>query len=315
MSTLYLSGSAEHNSNLELFLTDQLLGMGTAITSEPGSLAWIEAFTIAKAFNAALNFVELMGNQLTPNNMSIFANRFGAMYGISTQGNGLIPSNLPYIQTFVGLKEAIFGTAPNFAAVNQYIAVLLGNVFIDLEYIDYHLQDLATVAPVPSDSFWFSPLSTLLVRVWLPRDNQDNNLMSTSDFFIISNSYKNIVQPWMPADIAVRNLQLLYAGANKLPNYLSGSNVINATAATHTISGIATKFTDDLSNVDLGYQMPIEVVDDAGNLHTYHVADVINDTTVTTVEPIAGTITNRTYRLLGIQMDAPFVLDNTCFNL
>jgi len=315
MSTLYLSGSAEHNSNLELFLTDQLLGMGSAISAEPGSLAWIEAFAIAKAFNAAFNFVELMGNQLSPTSLSIFADRFGAIYGIATQGNGIIPTNLPQIQTYVGLKEAVFGTLPNEAAVGRYISILLGQVFIDLEYVDPQIQSLATHAPVPATSFWFSPLSTLLVRVWRPRDNQDNYLMSESDFFNISNSYKNFVLPWMPADIATRNLELLYPGNDGYGGFALAKNVINSTAGSTTITGIFTAFTTDLANVALGFHMPIEVVDDTNAVHTYHVIDVIDDFTVTILEPIVNNITNRTYRLLGIQMDAPLALDNMCFNV
>src|ERR1035441_5464358 len=168
MANLFLSGSAEHNSTLELFLTDQLLGMGSAITSNEGSLAWCEAYALAKCFTAALNYVELMGNQLSPNSMSIFADRFAAIYGIATQGNGLVPTNLPQIQTYVGLKEAVFGTLPNYAAVDQYITVLLGQVFIDLEYIDQHTQTLSTAAPLTAGQFWLSALSTLLIRVWLP---------------------------------------------------------------------------------------------------------------------------------------------------
>lgn len=315
MSTLYLSGSAEHNSNLELFLTDQLLGMGTAISSAPGSLAWIEAFAIAKSFAAALNFVQLMGNQLSPTSLSIFADRFGAIYGIATQGNGLIPTNLPQIQTYIGLKEAVFGTLPNEASVHQYISILLGQVFLDLEYVDPQIQSIATHAPVPATSFWFSPLSTLLVRVWRPRDNQDNFLMSESDFFNISNSYKNFVLPWMPADIATRNLELLYPGNDGYGGYALVKNVVNATAGSNTITGIFTSFTTDLSNVALGFHMPIEVVDDNNTVQTYHVTNVANDFSVTVLEPVVHNITNRTYRLLGIQMDAELALDNMCFNV
>jgi hypothetical protein len=315
MSTLYLSGSAEHNSNLELFLTDQLLGMGSAISAEQGSLAWIEAFAIAKAFNAAFNFVKLMGNQLSPNSISIFGDRFGAIYSIATQGNGLVPDNLPQIQTYVGLKEAVFGTIPNFAAVDRYISVILGEVFIDLEYIDPQLQSLATMAPVPDGYFWFSPLSTLLVRVWQPRDNQDNSLMLTAAFSNTVSLWKNFVQPWLPADIASRNYQLLYPGNDGYGTYASGWNVINATAGTNTITGVLTTFNDDLSDVSLGFFMPIEVVDDAGELNTYHVVNVNSDTSITVYEVIINNITNRRYRLLGIQMDSPFVLDNACFNV
>jgi hypothetical protein len=315
MANLFLSGSAEYNSTLELFLTDQLLGMGSAITSNEGSLAWCEAYALAKCFASALNFVELMGNQLSPNSMSIFADRFAAIYGIATQGNGLVPTNLPQIQTYVGLKEAVFGTLPTYAAVDQYITILLGQVFIDLEYIDQHTQTLSTAAPLTAGQFWLSALSTLLIRVWLPRDNQDNLLMNQSNFINISNSYKAFVQDWLPADIAIRNLQLQYNGNDGYGSYVLVENVISGTAGGNTLTGISTAFVNDLSNVALGYQMPIEVVDDLNTLQTYHIINVGSNTSITTLEPIVNNITNRTYRLLGIQMDKPFVLDNSCFNV
>lgn len=315
MSNLFLSGSAEHNSNLELFLQDQLLAMGSAITSDQGSLAWMEAFAIAKALTASFNFVKLMSNQLSPDSLSIFADRFGAIYGIATQGNGLVPDNLPQIKTYVGLKLAVFGTIPNLAAVDKYIQVLLGNVFIDLEYIDPQEQQHATMAPTAPGAYWFSPLSTLLVRVWQPRDNEDHLLMTNNNFFVISNSYKNFVIPWLPADIAVRNEPLLYRGNDGYGSYATALNVINATAGSHTITGVATTFVEDLPNVPLGYLMPVEVVDDLGELHTYHVTNVNSETSITVEEVVVNNITNRTYRLLGIQMDVPFAADNMCFNV
>lgn len=314
MSTLFLRGAAEHNSDDELLLTDQLLGMGSAVTSEQGSLAWCEAFAISKALCAALNFVELMGNQLSPTNMSIFADRFATIYGIATQGNGIVPTNLNQIQTYVGLKEAVFGTSPSYSSVSQYIKAVLNQTFIDLEYIDPHLQSLATMEPLTDGYEWFSPLSTLLVRVWQPRDNQDNLLMSTPTFLSVSNSYKSFVQPWLPSDIAVRNLHLVYAGNDGYGSYAAAFNVISGSANTNTITGVGTTFIADLPNVPLGYDMPIEVVDDLNQLQTYHVISVNSNTSITVLENIVNNITSRTYRLLGIQMDRNYVLDDSCFN-
>lgn len=314
MSLLYLAGKAEHNSDDELLLQDQLNTMGSAITAVPGSLAWCEAYAISRAMNGALNYIELMGNQLTPNSLSIFADRFAAIYGIATQGNGEVPTNLNKIQTYVGLKQAIIGTLPNLAAVTQYISILLGQVFIDLEYIDHNVQSLATMGPVADGYLWFSPLSTVLVRVWQPRDNRDNFLMSRADFINISNSYKSFAQSWLPADIAIRNLELLYPGNDGYGSYASGLNVVSSSASSHTITGVATTFINDCPNVPLGYQMPIEIVDDLNQRQTYHIITVNSNTQITTLEPIVNNITSRTYRLLGIQMDVPYALDNMCFN-
>lgn len=314
MTLLYLAGKASHNSDDELTLNDQLAGMGNAITSERGSLAWIEAFTISRAMTAALNFVELMGNQLSPTSMSVFADRFASIYNLQTQGTGDVPTNLNQIKLYVSLKEAVFGTPPTYSAVFQFISTILGQIFIDLEYIDIQVQSLATQAPLTVGKYWFSPLSTLLVRVWQPRDNQDNNLMSTADFLNTVDLYKSFVEPWLPADIAVRNLQLVYPGNDGYGSYATGLNVISATAGTNTISGISTTFVADLPNVPLGYLMPIEVIDDQNKLQTYHITNVLSDTLIVTQETIVNSITDRSYRLLGIWLDSPYCLDNEAFN-
>ena len=314
--TLFISGSAAYNSNLDLLLTDQLLGMGTAVTTEQGSLAWCEAYALAKAFASAINFMQLMSNQLSPSDMSIFANRFANIYTMPAQGSGLIPDNLNQLRTYIGLKEAVFGTPPNYSALDQYLKIILGQIYIDLEYIDYHLQTSATTGAVAPGDFWFSPLSTVLVRVWQPRDNQDNLLMSNVDFYMNNSNYKNFVQPWMPADIAVRNLHLMYKGNNGTGSYLTTTNVISGTAGTHLITGTTTAFISDLPMTASYYwKMPVEVVDDDGNLQTYHADTVIDDYSFTTVEPLAANITNRTYRLLGIPLDTLYVLDQACFNI
>ncbi len=314
MSNLYLSGSAEQGSNLELFLNDCLNMMGNgSITHNQGSLAWCESYAMAKALAAALNFINLMGNQLSPDSLSIFGDRYADLYDLPTQGNGLIPDNLNEIKDYISLKSATFGTLCSYSNVKDYVAAILGSIFIDLEYIDPNIQSIATHSPPAG--LWISPLSSLLVRIWQPRDNQDNLIMDNNTFHVNRNKYINFLQAWMPAYIAVRSLNLLYSGNNSLPNYVGGNNVISGVSGTNVLSGIGTAFTTDFGGVALGFSMPIEVVDNNNNLQTFHIAHVNSDTSLTLVEYLNSNITNRTYRCLGIQMDVPFVLDNACFNI
>lgn len=313
MSQLYLSGSDEQGSGLELMLQDCLAMMGEgAITAEQGSLAWCEAYAYATALMAAINFVQLMSNQLTPDSLSIFADRFADIYNLPKRGTNLIPDNLNEIKEYVAIKTAIFGTPCNYSNVKTYIESVLGPLFIGLEYVDPKLQSIATQGP-PSGA-WVSPLSSLLVRVWQPRDNKDNYSVDINTFQTQNNKYAALVQSWMPAYIAVRNLNLIYSGANSLPNYNGGVNVVSIAAGDNLLTGVGTKFLTDFANVSNGYMMPIEIVDDNNNLNTFHVKQLVNDTVMRLYETVPVSITNRTYRCLGIQMDVPYVLDNACFN-
>jgi hypothetical protein len=315
MPGLYLSGSAKQNSDVDLLLADQLSGMGTAITNEYGSIAWIEAFVIAKSFAACLNFIQLLSNQLSPNSLSIYARRFAVIYEIAVQGNNVIPTNLVQIQNYIAARQAEFGTVSNYANVYQYLKTNVGQAFIDIEYPDPMLQSSATFAP----GSWYAPLSVLLVRLWQPRSNQEGLLMDKATFLQLANNYKLFLQSWLPSNLVIQNYQLIYSGANTNPannisNYMYGINIISATAGGITITGSGTNFTTDFAKANLGYHMPIEIVDDTGVLQTYHIASVKSNTLMTTYEVIEFPITKRTYRCLGIQMDVPNVLDYACFN-
>jgi hypothetical protein len=332
MAQLYLSGADELNSELDLLLKDNLASMGDAVTQLPGTLAWAEAYAIANSQMAALNFIRLMSNQLTPTQLSVFARRMAAIFDLPATGNNLIPDNITYLQQTISLKEALFGTPNSFTNVFQYIKAVLGQIFIDLEF-NPDIQNLASgntsppALPIGLNLLWFSPLSLMYARVWQPRDNQDHLLMPTITFLNTVDTYKSFVQEWIPAYGAVANMQLQYVGndgyginSSGVDGYASATNItapygslntINATAGTYIITGNgACLFTQDLYGVDgYGWHMPIEVVDDTNTLQTYHVTNVLNNNLLITQELILNNITARSYRLLGIQMDTPYALD------
>lgn len=315
MALLYLVGQNEENSELDLLLKDNLLSMGSAVTSAQGSLAWIEAYAIANCQMAALNFIRLLSNQLTPTQMSVFARRFAAIYNLNATGTNVIPDNLPQLQETIALKEALFGTPNTFSNVYQYISAVLGQIFIDLEF-NYQIQNTASgfIPPQTPPLPWFSPLSIMYVREWQPRDNQDNILMPTPLFLTTKNSYKAFVQEWLPAYGAVQNMQLLYTGNDTVAPQYGTSNTITAVAGANVITGNGgCAFETDLAAVANGLLLPIEVVDDLNQVHTYHVTQVIDNNHVVIKENVINAITARSYRLLGIQMDVNYALDNMLF--
>jgi hypothetical protein len=292
--------------------------MGSAITSEQGSIAWIEAYVLSIGLNAGLNLIQLLSNQLTPSDISVFAQRWAAIYNIGSLGNGVIPTNLADIKEYISLKQALFGTPPSLAATMQYIGAVLGvppdGCFINIEWAP-EVQYLATRAPLTGSQIWFSPLSVMYVRVWQPRDNKDNLIMPNNIFFNVVDSYKSFVQEWQPAYIAVRNMQLLYPGNDGYGSYATGENVVTGTAGSLYLVGVGTTFTTDLVDVNsLGYPMPLEIVDDNNKLQTYIVSHVTDDTHLILTTPLLNSVTSRTYKLLGIEMDAPYALDNMLFN-
>lgn len=331
MSQLYLSGQDELNSELDLLLKDNLASMGSAVTQEQGSLAWCEAYAISNCQMAALNFIRLLSNQFTPSEMTVYARRFAAIYGLNATGSGVIPTNLSQLQGTIALTQALFGTPNNFTNVSQYIQSILGQAFIDIEFAP-EIQYLATQGPLTTGQSWFSPLSIMFIRQWQPRDNQDHILMPTNVFLSATNAYQAFVQNWLPAYATVMNMQLQYSGndgyginslgvqGNQADGYspYGSKNTITAHTGNNVIFGNgACGFVSDLAGVNAnGWQMPIEVVDDTGAIQTYHVTSVVNDNFILIKETILNPITNRSYRLLGIQMDSPYALDGSMlFNI
>jgi hypothetical protein len=250
--------------------------------------------------------------------MSVFARRFASIYSLNATGINVIPNNLSQLQETIGLKDALFGTPNSFSNVYQYISSVLGQIFIDLEF-NYQIQNTATgnSTPLPPTASWFSPLSVMFVREWQPRDNQDNLLMPTPVFLSTKNSYKSFVQEWLPAYGAVQNMQLSYTGNDTISPQYGTSNTITASVGANVLvgGGGCAFLADFIATVDNGWILPIEVVDDLNQVHTYHVKQVIDNNHVVIQENVVNNITARSYRLLGIQMDVNYALDNLLFHI
>lgn len=318
-------GTSLINSDLAFLLQDQLNAMGDYLTQDVGSLNWIEAYVNARALAADKQYIQLLANQLSPAGATIFLQRWAVMY------NTLGLNNEQDIKNYIELKQSQFGTAPTFNNIKQFMQSKLGSIFLDLEWTP-ELQPLATTDPIQQISedgyAYASPLSTVMVYVWQPRDNQDNLLMSNAEFNAKVESYRSIMQEWNPSTIEFITMNLTnrgncdgygggYNGLN-YNNYLDGYNVVSGVLGTNVITGVNTTFKtysdggfgDFQGAVSEGYNPPIQIVDDAGVLRTYFVASVQSNTQLTTTTPILGGITNRTYRTLGFILDTVPMLDN-----
>ena len=349
--SLYLSGQAQHNSELDLLLSDNLASMGSAVTTEQGSLAWCEAYALAKTQMAALNFIRLISNQFTPSQMSVYARRWASIYQLPVTGENVIPSNIQYLQTIISLKEALFGTNNGFSNIYQYIKGVLGQIFIDIEFnydLQYNGNALSIYAyqylstPLTGMSgdkgdYWFDPLAIVYARVWQPRDNQDNLLMPTSKFLVKVETYKKFVEEWSPAYSTYLNMQLLYVGNDGYG--INSSNIQGNNAdgyvqygSLNTISGTAGQYfihchagtnpgVDMYGVTAYRWHMPIEVVDDNNQLQTYHVNTIYTIESLPLTydlgidEAIVNNITNRSYRLLGVQTDTVYMPDNALLSI
>jgi hypothetical protein len=318
-------GSQIQFGQLQLLLQDQLAAMGDYLTTDVGSLNWIEAMTNARALTTAYQLISLLSSQLTPQTSSVFLNRWAAIYNIA----GL--NNPQAIEQFIELKQAQFGTPPLTSNVNTYLTNTLGNLFIDVE-VAPELQPFASTGPVTAidnaDGYYYTtPLSRIFVYLWQLRDNKDNLLIPTNAFNLIANSWLQYMEEWCPAGYEFIPLNLTnrgfqdgyadgYNGTN-FNNYLDGYNIVSGTSGDNHLVGIGTAFLtypdgsdgDFVRAVSEGFFPPIQIVDDNNQLQTYFVLSVQNNTHLTLTTNLINNITHRTYRTLGCVLDTPGMLD------
>jgi hypothetical protein len=308
-------GTSVDNGELALILADCLNGMGDYVTEDIGSIAWCEAYTYARIFHTALQFIKLMSNQLNPNTASIFIDQWKSIYNFSAQDDASA-------QTAMALTQSTVGTPPSNANVKAYLSYALGNIFVDVGWapeLQYTATGLGGVVPPASATnyAYVCPLATYYIRVWQPRDNADNKLISDVQFNSVVESYKPFLQKWLPTHFKTQTYQLVnfgnVAGSYAMGYltardcYINSYNVVSGSAGTQIINGLFTTFLSDFAKP--GYHPPIEVVDDNGVLQTYYIQSVISNTSLSITTPLINNITLRSYRTLGIIADLPGMAD------
>lgn len=314
-------GTSNGHGEIANFLQDCLAGMGDYLTKDVGTLAWCEANAYARLFQTAAQFIRLMNDQVNPATSSIYLDQWKTIYQVASF-NDMDASN--YIQ----LIQSLVGTPPTISNIQRLLSYMLGNIFIDVEWAP-ELQPTATGVggnlPNASNGYQYvSPLSTMYVRVWQPRDNQENILVPDAAYLPLVDTYQSILKLWLPTNYATRTYELRNFGnatgcaaVNILTPqqcFLDGYNVISGSAGGTTITGINTTFQTDFYGFHHNYYPPLEVVDDTGALHTYYVANVSSPTSLTIASPLINAITSRSYRTLGVICDYPRMLDGASTN-
>lgn len=315
-------GTTNNWSSRAVFQKDSVSGMGDYLTTEIGSLAWIEATVVATLFDTAFGLLKLMANQIQPAASSAYLSRWADIYNIQ----GLSSTSL--IRTKLQEIQFLTGTPPTLSNVRDFLKELLGSCFLGVQWAPEN-QYLASneLDQLFIRQQFQMPLSEFLIYVWQPRDNQDNILMPNNVFNEIVESYRTLLENWSPhfAEIVTMNLinrgnQDGYGGGYNgmnYNNYLDGYNVITGTTGSNIVHGRFTTFTKDffpainafLFPKSADVSPPLQIVDDNNNIQTYYVKSVQSDTQLTLTTPMVSNVFRRTYRTLGIPFDTIGALD------
>lgn len=281
---------------------------GSAIDIDEGSFIWYENLGLAKALADEYETARRFANQFNPNTLGPFLERWETIMNIVPNPNDSIETRRNRIA-----NRFLLWTQPStIDNVITQIKDALGDIFIDLEYYDPNLDlgscpgglDLSSVGGVIlPDGNWQSQNCTIRIRIWQPRDNQNNLLMDNATFINTKQLANNFLTNYLPAYTNFQLLQFITQGSGTVTGII-GSNILY---------GTNTSFTITFQINDL-----IEIVDDSNNIHTYQISSIPGDTRIIIYSSLLGNSTNNYYRVPprsggGFILDTPNNLDRMRF--
>ena len=209
-------------------------------------------------------------------------------YFSGTNQEFVVVDNSGITQTFTVSSVAsnvvltIIGTIPNNITGQQYVGQSYPGGFLSI-------------------GNWTSPLNTIKIRVWQPRDNQGNLLMSNSMFQQTVNTYQTFLTNYLPTYVNFQTFQYQNNTANN-------SGKMTFAAESIYVSGAGTSFTTTFTAGS-----SFEIVDDKNQLQTYVVSSVISNVAMILTTTTVNSATGLSYRSTGFFFDVSNNLDSQQF--
>ena len=284
---------ATSGTQLELLLNSMLDARGSAITAEPGTVAWVEAMAFARALFSASETLRRLLNQFNPLTVTSELVRWEKIMGISP-GSELTENER---RRLLAAKWKLFGKSPIEQTTYDVLAATLGPIFVSILHIPSSKATMSLPGglTVPggntiADGPWYSSVAHVPIRVSQPLAMTDAEFISKVALFL------PFFYDMMPA----------YTTYN-WGTYSRAVGTVSISAGTTTLTGVGTHFLT--TNIAVVAGDEIEVRDISGTLYTLIVASVASDTSLTVVTPLATNVLNSYWGRFGFFLDAPKNLD------
>ena len=286
------------NSTVQLIHDSLNLARGTAYNVDVGSIIWCENLALAKAVSLVWNANATLANNFNPQKMYAFISRWENILGILPNQN----MSLIQRQQIIAARFLIFSKPPTAQNVSDLLKLIIPDIFIGIEYNDPlrnqgNFPGGLTVpggVTLPNGPF-MSYLNQIKIRIWQPRDHNNNLLMTNSNFQQRQTSFFNFLNNYLPSYVGWKNYRYVTQGPGKI-NMVFGSNVVE---------GVGTTFTTTFS---IG--STFETVDNNNIVRTYIISNIIDDTHLEVINSLTYNNTLGYYRILN-----GFILDTQNLDL
>jgi hypothetical protein len=309
-----------NRADLQQIGNSLLAQRGNAITTQVGSVIWIEAQAHARAIYNIWAVNQKLTYQFDPNKMSDFLGRWEAIMGL----HALPTDNIQIRQQRIASRFRAINNMPDLQAVTDLLMGTLGDTFLEVINVgaEFSAADEA-VGVIPAlvsfpggapivggvtnvlNGSWFSYIQQIYIEVTKP------DSMSSNQFYNTINTIFPILGNYLPAyDTFEWFWDSFSDDGYATPGQLA---TISITVGTTSLTGSGTGW-DQLINIyDGTYNITggsiLEAYDDEGNWQRLLVDTVNSNTSITLVNPAVSTITAQPYVIQGVFCDC----DNTSF--
>lgn len=277
--------------------------VGSAFDASVGTVMNVENYAIARMISLQFDNNERMKNNLyMPLKMSLAIEDWEDILGIFSD-----PS-LPLItrKQRIQLIFSLWNTPPTQQNVFDLVKLLIPEIFIRIEHLSLADASGSIEGGVSfpggislSDGSFSSTLSTVIIRIWKPRDHSGNSLMTDGRFNQLATKIYTFLDNYLPT----------YVNFNVFRYNASFIGSITIIPGDVNIVGFGTHFLTDVSVGDT-----FESVDDNDIPRTYTIATITDDLHLSIVETPWHSNTIGHYFTYGVVLDEPGNLDNSYFN-
>ena len=286
-------------------IADSLLAQrGDAITTQPGSIIWVETQAWARALYSIWANNQKLAYQFDPNKMTAALPRWESIMGLSALPTDTIQSR----QQRIAARFKIINKLPNTPNITDLLVDTLGITFLEL----INIPATTAYAQFPSGSAitggitnvvagpWYSTIQEIFIETIHPPSLTDN------EFYAIVNQVFPLLNTYLPA---YDQFDWFWDSFSD-DGYAGGAPIratITVNVGSTTMTGTGTSWKTYINTGDNTYNVVpgtiIECYDNNGNWRRMTVATVNSNTSITLTEPAVGQITAKQYVIQGFFLD------------
>lgn len=299
-----------NRADLQQISTSLLAQRGDAITTEVGSIIWMETQAWARAIYHIWAYNQKAANQFDPNKMTDLLPRWESMMGLSALPTDTVAKR----QARIAARFRLINKMPTTQDLTDLLVSALGITFLEIINIDrsHAYAQYPGGTPIVGgitntvNAPWYSTIQHIFIEVIHPTSITDNQ------FYATVNQITPLLNPLLPA---YDTFDWFWDGFSD-DGYASFDGyvgLVSGTVGTTTLTGNGTawkvpvNFADNTFNIVAG--SILEFYDDVGVWQRVTVQSVNSNTSITLAEPLVSTVTSHAYVIQGFFLDC----DNSHF--